>query len=393
MTTPLAGLRVIDLTQIYQGPYATFLMAQAGAQVIKVEPPQGERLRPHPKAKPSLAFAMLNSNKLSVTLNLKSAAGKRLFLELVSTADLLVENYGPGAMERLGVGWETLKTHNDRLIYVSGTGFGLSGPDRDLLAMDHTIQAASGLMGATGGPDDPPTRAGGAPSDFMGGIHMYSGAVTALLGRTQTGRGTHVEVSMLEAMYFNLTSEFANLFATGTNPTKHRHRSPSAVAPYGVYPCRDGQYVAVICIMERHWQSLAELMQQPGLLEEARFAPRSRAKNESQLNTLIEAWTRSLDQQEVFTQLREAKIPVAPVRTVADVYGNAHMRERGSLQALQHPTAGEMLLPTAPIRYSDFDTPELALFPELGSGNQLVYGDLLGRNTQQLSDLSQSGAI
>ncbi|MFK7913564.1 MAG: CaiB/BaiF CoA transferase family protein [Pseudomonadales bacterium] len=393
MTSPLNGIRVLDLTQIYQGPYATFLMAQAGAQVIKIEPPEGERLRPHPKAKPSLAFATLNSNKLSVSANLKTEQGKGLFLELVRSADMVVENYGPGAMERLGLGWKRLQAENDQLIYVSGTGFGLSGPDHDLLAMDHTIQAASGLMGATGGPEDPPTRAGGAPSDFMGGIHMYAGAVTALLGRNQTGHGTHVEVSMLEAMYFNLTTELAALFATGSNPDKHRHRSPSTVVPYSVFRCRDGRYVAVICIMERHWQTLAQVMGQPELADDARFSRKTRFDNEAQLNALIEAWTATLDQEQVFTELREAKIPVAPVRTIEDVYGNTHMLARGSLQSMEHPEAGPMMLPGSPIRYSEFDAPELAFFPELGSANRIIYGDLLGYGEDQLAALLASGAI
>lgn len=393
MKTPLNGIRVIDLTQIYQGPYATFLMAQAGAQVIKVEPLDGERLRPHVKAKPSLAFAMLNANKLSITLNLKSDAGRALFLDLVRTADLVVENFGPGAMERLGLGWKALQAVNDQLIYVSGTGFGLTGPDHDLLAMDHTIQAASGLMGATGGPQDPPTRAGGAPSDFMGGIHMYAGAVTALLGRAQSGHGTHVEVSMLEAMYFNLTTELAALFASGNEPEKHRHRSPSNVVPYSVFPCRDGRYVALICIMERHWQTLAMVIGKPELLTDTRFERRTRIKHESVLNSYIQAWTQTLDQEAVFKRLREAKIPVAPVRGIADVYGNAHMLARGSLQVMDHPVAGEMILPTAPIRYSEFDAPELEFYPELGSANHMVYGELLGRDDPQLGTLSADGVI
>ncbi len=393
MNYPLAGIRVIDLTQIYQGPYATFLMAQAGAQVIKVEPLEGERLRPHPKARPSLAFASLNSNKISVTLNLKTETGRALLMDLVRSSDMVVENFGPGAMERLGLGWETLKAYNDRLIYVSGTGFGLSGPDHDLLAMDHTIQAASGLMGATGGADDPPTRAGGAPSDFMGGIHMYAGAMTALLGRHQTGHGTHVEVSMMEAMYFNLTTEFAALFGSGSNPAKHRHRSPSTVVPYSVYQCRDGRYVAVICIMERHWHTLARVMGQPELVSDARFERRERFGNEAQLNALIEAWTRTLDQAQVFKLLRGAKIPVAPVRTIDEVYGNEHMMARGALHTLSHPDAGPMILPTSPIRYSEFDAPELAIYPELGSANRLIYGELLGRDSEELEAMTADGVI
>ena len=161
---PLAGIKVIDLTQIYQGPYAAFLFAQAGADVIKVEPLAGERLRGAGGAKTPLSFAMLNSNKKSITLNLRAEEGKNLLRELVKDADVLLENYAPGVMDRLGVGWDALKEINPALIYGSGTGYGLSGPDRDLLAMDHTIQAASGVMSATGDADSPPADPEGLPA-------------------------------------------------------------------------------------------------------------------------------------------------------------------------------------------------------------------------------------
>ena len=180
---PLAGIKVIDLTQIYQGPYAAFLFAMAGADVIKIEPVNGERLRGAGGAKTPLSFAMLNSNKKSVTLNLRDEEGKKLLRKLVKDADVLLENYAPGVMDRLGVGWEDLKQINPQLVYGSGTGYGLSGPDRDLLAMDHTIQAASGVMSVTGDEDAPPSRAGGAPCDIMGGIHIYAGVLAALQGQ------------------------------------------------------------------------------------------------------------------------------------------------------------------------------------------------------------------
>ena len=373
--TPLQGLRVLDLTQIYQGPYCTFLMAQAGAEVIKIEPPGGERLRPPPGARGSMAFAMLNANKLSVVLDLKAEEDRQRFLDLVPTADLVVENFGPGAMDRLGLGWQRLKQINSRLIYVSGTGFGLSGPDHDLLAMDHTVQAAVGMLAATGGPDDPPTRAGGAPSDFMGGIHMYAGAMTALLGRHATGEGTQVEVSMMDAMYFNLSTEFSTLYATGKNPQRDRNRSPSTVVPYSIYPCDDGGYVAVICIQERHWHALAKLMGREDLITDERFSPKARFRNESEVNRLVSAWMQTLPRETVYRLLRDAKIPVAPVREVNEVYGNEHMRERGSLLSLEHPTMGPVNLPVSPLRFSNFDAAEYAFYPELGSANEVVFGD------------------
>ena len=217
-TLPLAGIRVLDLTQIFQGPYASFLMAMAGADVVKVEPPGGERLRQGSGADTTLSFATLNSNKKSLAIDLKQPRGKALLKDMAAKADVLLENFAAGTMDRLGLGWEVMRKINPRLVYGSATGYGLTGPDRDLLAMDHTIQAASGMMSITGEAGGPPARAGGTPCDIMGGIHLYAGVLQALLGRERTGRGTLVEIAMIETMYFTLTSDLAAYHRTGALP-------------------------------------------------------------------------------------------------------------------------------------------------------------------------------
>jgi CoA:oxalate CoA-transferase len=200
MTTPLAGITVLDFGQIYQGPYATLLMAKAGANVIKIEPPGGEPLRRRVLASgegdTTLPMAMLNANKRAVTLNLKSERGRDLLKQMAARADVLLENFSPGTLDGLGVGYAVLQPINPRLIYATGTGFGISGPDRDNLAMDFTIQAASGIMSVTGAPDGPPMKAGPTLVDFMGGIHLYGAVMTALFHRAQTGLGQLVEVAM-----------------------------------------------------------------------------------------------------------------------------------------------------------------------------------------------------
>ncbi|HUN52198.1 MAG TPA: CoA transferase, partial [Candidatus Sulfotelmatobacter sp.] len=189
--TPLAGITVIDFGQIYQGPYATLLMAKAGANVIKVEPVTGEpaRQRAAVGKGASLPMAMLNSNKRAITLNLKSSRGRELLKAMARRADVLLENFAPGVMDKLGVGWPVLHEINPRLIYASGSGYGLSGPDRDSLAMDLTVQAVSGIMSVTGFPDGPPVKAGPTLVDFMGGIHLYAGILTALYDRDRSGVG------------------------------------------------------------------------------------------------------------------------------------------------------------------------------------------------------------
>ncbi len=390
---PLAGLRVVDLTQIYQGPYAAFLMAMAGAEVIKVEPIGGERLRGRGGANTPLSFAMLNSNKLSVTLDLKKDDGRDLLVELVETADVLLENFAPGTMQRLGVGWPRLKQVNPGLVYGSGTGYGLSGPDMDQLAMDHTIQAASGIMSVTGDADRPPSRAGGAPCDIMGGVHMYAGVVTALLGRATTGAGTLVEVSMLESMYFTLCSELAALHASGELPPRQSGRSPAGASPYGRYRCRDG-WIAIICVAETHWRAIVETIGQPELADHPDFdAAYKRKKREDEISALIEGWSQSLTRDAAFAAMREAKVPVAPVRTLDEVQRDAHMLARGMLNAVEHPAMGELVLPGSPIRYSDYPRAAVEHFPEPGAHNRDVYGTLLGLDASRLATLEAAGVI
>jgi crotonobetainyl-CoA:carnitine CoA-transferase CaiB-like acyl-CoA transferase len=196
---PLTGLVVLDFGQIFQGPYATLLLADAGADVIKIEPLHGEPLRRRaaPGKTSTLPFAMLNQNKRGITLNLKHPRGRELLFDMVRRADVLLENFSPGTMDDLGVGWSVLHPLNPRLIYATGTGFGISGPDRDNLAMDLTIQAVSGLIATTGFPDGPPVKAGPAVVDFLSGIHLYAATITALFERERTGIGRLVEVAAL----------------------------------------------------------------------------------------------------------------------------------------------------------------------------------------------------
>ena len=206
---PLAGVRVLDLGQVYQGPYAGFLLAQAGADVVKVEPPRGEPLRRRTAngGPPSFPLAFLNTNKRSLSCDLKTEEGRELLRRLAAAADVLIENFGPGVMDRLGVGWKTLREVNPRLIYASGTAYGLSGPDSERLGMDITVQAWSGAMSVTGEVGGGPLKSGPAFIDFLGGTHLYGGIVSALYERASTGAGRLVEVAMQEAAYPTLLSQ------------------------------------------------------------------------------------------------------------------------------------------------------------------------------------------
>src|SRR4051794_13988949 len=296
-TRPLSDITVIDFGQIFQGPYASLLLAKAGAFVIKVEPRQGEpgRRRADPGKSATLPFAMLNQNKHSVTLNLKHERGRELLFRMVERADVLLENFSPGTMDGLGVGWSRLRETNPRLIYATGTGFGISGPDRDNLAMDMTIQAASGIMSVTGFPDGPPVKAGPTLVDFMGGIHLYAGIVTALYDRDRSGEGRLVEVAMQETVYPTLAASYDYYYRTGEIPPRTGNRQAGlSSTPYNVYECADG-YAAIHVVTEGHWQNLVRAMGRPELADDPRFRTNAdRVAYMDETDAVVSEWTRTL---------------------------------------------------------------------------------------------------
>src|SRR5271157_5594108 len=337
---PLTGLVVLDLGQIYNGPYCSFLLARAGATVIKIEPPGGENMRRRAVVGGAiLPFAMLNSNKRFVTLNLKSAAGRDLLYELATKADVLVENFAPGVMDRLGVGPRRLMSLNPRLIYGAGSGYGWSGPYRDYPAMDLTVQAMSGVMSTTGQADGPPMKAGPALCDFFGGVHLYGAIMTALFDRERTGQGRFVEVAMLDAVYPALSSSLGLWFGSdGAMPqrTGNRH-SGLAEAPYNVYPTRDG-WLALICVTDLHWENLTAAMERPDLREDARLGTlKGRVANMDEVDELVSSWTRRFGKEELFALLMRHRVPCAPVREIGEVTSDAHLHKRGTLQTVDHP--------------------------------------------------------
>src|SRR6201993_87090 len=274
MPAAFDGVRVLELGQIYNGPYCGLLLAQLGAEVIKIEPPGGEplRFRSHQRAE-SHEFVMLNSNKRSVVLDLKTEAGRQALLALVKTADVLIENFAPGTMERLQLGPARLLEHTPRLVVASGQGYGSTGPYAHMSAMDITVQAMSGAAAATGEPDGPPTKSGASFVDFSGGIHLFGAISAALFQRERTGRGQIVEVSMHDTIYPMLASSLGGLHNHPARQlperTGNRH-SGMAVTPYNIYPAKDG-WLEIICISERHWHGVATALGRAELIDDVRF--------------------------------------------------------------------------------------------------------------------------
>jgi CoA:oxalate CoA-transferase len=393
---PLAGITVIDFGQIFQGPYATLLLAKSGADVIKVEPPHGEPLRRRaaPGKSATLPFAMLNQNKRGVTLNLKHPRGRELLFAMVKRADVLLENFSPGTMDDLGVGWAVLKEINPRLVYATGTGFGISGPDRDNLAMDLTIQAASGIMSVTGAPDGPPMKAGPTLVDFMGGIHLYAAILTALIERAKSGQGRLVEVAMQETVYSSLAASFEYYHRTGNPPPRTGNRQAGlSSTPYNVYPCADG-HAAIHVVTEEHWHNLIKAMGREELGEDPRFKTNAdRVAHMDETDAVVSEWTRTLGKMEVFARLKAGRVPCAPVRTAPEVMNDPHMHERGMLARVEHPELGAIVVPTNPLRLHGLPPAPLVPSPKPGQHNDEVYGAWLGLSANEIAALKADGAI
>ncbi|MDQ6433219.1 CoA transferase [Mesorhizobium sp. LHD-90] len=393
---PLSGLRVIDLSHVYNGPYATFLMAMAGAEVIKVEPLTGEHLRSRGDlGGADLPFAMLNSNKKAVTLNLKTDEGKNILRGLVAKADILVENFAPGVMERLGVGAQELLKINPRLIYGSSSGYGKSGPYRDYPAMDLVMQAMCGVINSTGFQDQPPVKSGAAVCDFSAGVHLYGAIITALYNRERTGKGQVVEVSMQDATYAFLASNLGMYHARGDaapERTGNRHGG-LGISPYNAYPTADG-YVVVNSPGDRHFHAILDVIGHPELKDDPRLNSKTaRVKNFELVDELIETWTKNLPKAEVARRLLAASVPCAPVRTLGEVMTDENMHARGSLQRVQHPTMGEVVLQNSPLIFEGIERRPIEPSLPLGASNEEVLTELLDYSADDVVRLKEQGVI
>ena len=391
---PFAGVVVIDLSQIYNGPYATFLMAAAGATVIKVEPPSGESLRRRSVVGgAALPFAMLNGCKQSIVLDLKSADGKAALRGLVQDADVIAENFAPGTMARLGLGHETLQALNPRLIYASSSGYGSDGPYRDYPAMDLTIQAMSGVMTTTGFPDRPPVKAGPALCDFFAGVHLYGAIATALYDRERTGMARRVEVAMQDAVYASLSSSLGMHWGNTDKPdappprTGNRHGG-MAEAPYNVYPASDG-WIAIICVGDVHWRSLAKTMGRPELADDPRFATlKLRVDAIDAVDAVVSQWTRGRSKQALFETLMAHHVPCAPVRDLDEVMNDPNMHARGSLQWQNHPALGRIVVQHSPLRFAGVPLAPLAPSRELGEDTGRVLRERLGWDAARVAKMT-----
>ena len=398
MSKALDGIRVLDLTQYEAGPSSTQMLAWLGAEVIKVEPPTGEPGRTalsDKRGEDAWFFMLLNSCKKGVTLNLKSPRGKTMFEELVKTSDVVVENMGPGVMDRLGLGYEYLKRLNPRIIAASVKGFGGGGPYAEYKSFEWIAQAMAGAMSMTGSPDGPPTKAIGGLADTGAGLHTAIGILAAIIQRQATDVGQQIEVAQQESVVNLLRIHLRETYVSGKPAPRQGNRSAVA-APSNIYRCSPGgpnDYVFIHCATVEMWKSLTRIIGRPELGADPRYEDRrDRVQFIDEIDAMIEVWTAQRPKHAVLEILAGAGVPCGAVLDSAEVLSDPHLRQRGFITELEHPRRGIYPMPGNPVRLSDSPT-EVVRSPLLGEHNAEVYGKLLSLGQEELDTLHRDGVI
>ena len=404
-TAALQGLRVLDMTQYEAGTSCTQALAWLGADVVKVEPPgfgdpgrggaRGESNAPY--------FINWNSNKRSIVLDLKQPEGRQILLDMAPHYDVFVENYGPGIVEKLDIGYETMRQANPSIIYAQLKGFGTWGPYADYKCFDMVAQATAGAFSVTGEEDGPPMRPGATVGDSGTGVQLALAITAAYVQKLQTGEGQHIEISMQEAMSYYMRTQVAIGADWGNAVAPRNGNGPTATT--NLYPCApsdpevsDGvagpnDYAFVMCSREHMWVALAGAIGHPELASDPRFATtEARAANAAELYEIVAEWTRRHTKHEVMRILGEAGVPVGKNFDTRDLFSDEHLNERGFVHTLEHPEHGEIrLLGWAP-RLSASDVP-IERAPLMGEHSDEVLAADLGFTAERLSELRAAGVV
>ncbi|MDR3265170.1 MAG: CoA transferase [Synergistaceae bacterium] len=392
----LDGFVVLDLTRVLAGPFCSMMFADMGAKVIKIEEPvKGDDTRGMGPFKngESAYYMNLNRNKKGVTLNLKNPKGKKIFLDLVEKADVVLENYRPGVMEKLGLGYESLKEVNPRVIYGAVSGFGHTGPYTQKPGYDIIAQAMSGLMSTTGWPGGSPTRTGTAIGDVLGGLSLAVGILSAVYSRDRTGQGQKVDIALVDSAVASL--EIINMIYTieGRLPGRIGNRYESTY-PYDSFRAADGELV-IGAGNDRLWQSLCDVMNRPDLKEDARYRNvKDRVERHGEVRIVIDEWIASKKAEDVIRELSDAGIPCAPIYDIAQVVADPHIAgAREMFVEMEHPVAGRVKLTGSHVKLSETPPSLRTPSPSLGQHNEEVYGEYLGLSAAEVAELKREGAL
>ena len=399
MGKALAGVTVLDLTQYEAGTSCTEMLAWLGADVIKVEEPKmGEQGRWRNTDKPgidSYYFMLLNANKRSITLNLKSDRGKEIFIDLVKKVDVLSENYSLGTLESLGLGYDRLREINPALIYLTVKGFGTYGPYSKYKSFDMIAQAAGGAMALTGFPGSLPLKPGPTIGDTGTGIHAACGVLAAYIQRLRTGKGQKVEVAMQEAVLNYVRVPMMGTYIT-QKPTK-RVGNRLGAGPVGdIFKCSPGgpnDFVYLYCSNEEMWRTLWNTIDRRDVLDDQRFKDRkAQRENAEALTQILEEWTGTRTKHEVMKIMGEAGVPCGAVLDSVELLNDPHLRERGMIVTVDHPVRGKFTMPGCPVKLDDSPA-DITSAPLLGQHNREIYAAMMGFKDDDLEQLKQQGVI
>jgi crotonobetainyl-CoA:carnitine CoA-transferase CaiB-like acyl-CoA transferase len=393
---PLAGVTVLDLSRVLSGPYCTMLAADMGARVIKIEHPvSGDDTRawgPPFVQGESAYYLSINRNKESVAIDFKTTNGRAVLDRLIARADVVVENFRPGALTKLGLDYDALSAARPDLIYVSISGYGQTGPRRNDLGYDAVAQAEGGLMSITGVPEAPPVRLGVAVADIAAGMFAFQGLLLALIARGRTGRGQLVDVSLLDAVTSLLTYQAGRFFATGDVPARAGNRHMT-IAPYDTYDTRDGVLVLAVG-NDAQWQRLCEALPLAALAADVRFITNAgRVEHYGDLRDALTTTFRELDTGSTVERLRRAGVPCGAVRSIDEVFADPQVIARGMAEAVRHPTIGDLRVLGIPVKLSGTPGSIRSAPPRLGEHTRTVLREDLEIGDEEIGALVAAGAI
>ena len=396
MPGPLEGIRVVDLTRILAGPYCTMMLGDMGAEIIKIENPDGgddtRSWGPPFLNGVSTYFISINRNKKSLTLNLKDERGKELLRDLIRKSDIMVENFRPGTLDKLGVSWEEIHRINPAMIFASLSGFGQTGPRKSEPGFDVVIQGEGGLMSITGEPDGPPNKVGASVADITAGMLAAQGILLSLYHREKTGVGQMVDVGMLDGQVALLTYHANGYFATGKIPPRRGNKHPS-ITPYETYSCKDG-YFNLGVGNDSLWRRFCDAMGLGEIKEDPKFAVnKDRVDNRLELQEILDAIFAEKTVEETLDGLRAAGVPCGPINNLAQVLSEPQVLAREMVVDVDVPVAGPTKVTGVPIKLSETPGSVRTPPPTLGQHTEEVLESVLGMDEAQRNALRQEGVV
>ena len=400
MGRPIEGYRILDLGRAASGPYCTQILADFGAEVIKVEQPgtgdMSRSLPPHHGGE-SYHFLIANRNKKSITLNLRTDRGKEIFKRLVQEVNVVVENFRPGVMKRLGLDYQELKKIAPGIIYLAISGFGQEGPYSKFMAYDHIAQAMSGVMSVTGQEDGPPLRAGSAIADYGVAVYGATAVLAALFEWSKTGEGQFLDISMQDCMWNMFARDtFPYYFGKGELPSRRGNRGSTSGNPIPVntFKAKDDKYVMIACISNADWHNLAMTIDGETLANDPRLKNlKGRKEHVKEIDEKIQAWVGERSSDEVIRMMTEGRVACGKVLEFKDMLEDEHAKQRKMISEFEQPGIGPIKIPGSPFSFSKLIPGDTAPAPALGEQNLEIYSQLIGLDEDEIESLKQEKVI